>query len=167
MDRVLRSGLAGLFLAAAALATTPPPTNPAWEKLKTLVGEWTGADVRLSYELVSGGTGLLETMNSGHDENMITVYHLDGNRILATHYCSAGNQPRMAAVGLSPDGRRLTFGFVDATNVGADSEVMKGLVVTFESADRLTQSWTSTTRTGKDQVGTFTYSRVRQKPGAR
>jgi hypothetical protein len=171
MKRALRSGFAGVCLAAAvaAFATTPPLANPAWEKLKTLVGDWkgsyTGADahgtgeVRLSYKLVSGGTGLMETMDSGHDENMITIYHLDGSRILATHYCSAGNQPRMAADALSSDGKTLTFRFLDATNVGADREVMQGLVVTFESPDRLTQAWTSRSK-GKDQVGTFTYTRV-------
>jgi hypothetical protein len=169
MNRVLRLGFAGLCLAAAAaaVATAPPVTNPAWDKLKTLVGEWKGAhsgadgsgEVRLSYRLVSGGTGLMESMNSGHDENMVTVYSVDGNRILATHYCSAGNQPRMAAAGLSADGKTLTFRFVDATNVGPDSMVMNGLVVTFEGPDRLTQSWTSHAN-GKDEVGTFTYTRV-------
>ena len=162
-------GVAGLCLAAIAAAATPPAVNPAWDKLKTLVGDWKGSyagadapgmgEVRLSYKLVSGGKSLMETMDSGHDVNMITIYHLDGNRILATHYCSAGNQPRMAASGLSPDGKTLTFRFVDATNVGPDSEVMQGLVVTFEGPDRLAQAWTSRAN-GKDHVGTFTYTRV-------
>ena len=171
MKRALRYGFAGVCLAAAvaALATTPPVANPAWEKLKTLVGDWKGSysgadahgtgEVRLSYRLVSGGTGLMETMDSGHDESMITIYHLDGSRILATHYCSAGNQPRMTADALSSDGKTLTFRFLDATNVGPESEVMQGLVVTFESPDRLTQAWTSRSK-GKDQVGTFTYTRM-------
>ena len=160
-------GIAVFALAAAAFAT--PPSNPGWDKLKTLVGDWkgtyTGADaegmrqVSISYKLVSNGTALMETLDSGHDATMITMYHLDGSRILATHYCSAGNQSRMAASGLSPDGKTLTLRFVDATNVTAESEVMQGVVVSFDGPDRFSQAWTSRAN-GKDHVGTFTYTRV-------
>jgi hypothetical protein len=168
--------IGALVLALAAttlLRAAPPSANPAWEKLKGLVGDWkgtyTGADegaegmgeVRLSYKLVSNGTSLMETMESGHDTNMITMYHVDGKRILATHYCSMGNQPRMAAPGLSANGRTLTFSLVDATNVsGPGAELMQGLVVTFQDADHFSQAWTSRLK-GKDQVGTFQYTRVR------
>jgi hypothetical protein len=161
-----------VFGFAAALGAAPGP-NPAWDKLKTLVGDWKGTysgtdegaqgmgEVRISYELVSNGTTLKETMDSGHDTSMITMYHLDGNRILATHYCSMGNQPRLVASGLGGDGRTLAFSFVDATNVsGPDSELMKGLVVTFQDPDHFTQEWTSRTN-GKEQVGTFRYTRAR------
>ena len=149
-----------LVLGASLSGTEPVAVDPAWEKLKTLVGDWKGTyagadadgmgEVRVSYELVSNGTSLMETLESGPD----------GSRVLATHYCSAGNQPRMAASGLSPDGKTLTFRFVDATNVTPDSEVMQGLVVTFEGPGRFAQAWTSRAK-GKDQVGTFTYTRVR------
>jgi hypothetical protein len=164
-----------LALAALSTASPPPPPNAAWDKLKTLVGDWKGAyagtaegagadgmgEVRISYRLVSNGTTLMETMDSSHDTDMVTMYHVDGTRILATHYCAAGNQSRMAAVGLSPDGRALAFRFVDATNVSPDSEVMQGVVVTFDGPDRFEQIWTSRTGAkGKDQVGTFTYSRM-------
>jgi hypothetical protein len=159
------------LLGIAAPGTTFPETNPAWEKLKTLVGEWKGTyagadaagagEVRISYALVSNGTSLMETMESGHDSSMITMYHVDGSRILATHYCAMGNQPRLAASVLGKNGRTLTFSFVDATNAsGPDAELMKGLVVTFQDPDHFTQQWTSRMG-GKDQVGTFTYSRVR------
>jgi hypothetical protein len=37
---------------------------------------------------------------------------------------------------------------------------MQGLVVTFEGPGRFAQAWTSRAK-GKDQVGTFTYTRVR------
>jgi len=168
------------ILAFAALlpASPPPPPNAAWDKLKTLVGDWKGAyagadesagegadgmgEVRISYRLVSNGTTLMETMDSGHDTSMVTMYHVDGSRILATHYCAVGNQSRMAAAGLSPDGKTLAFRFVDASNVTPDSEVMQGVVVTFDGPDRFEQAWTSRTGAkGQDQVGTFTYARVR------
>ena len=165
--------------AASAFGAGPPSGNPGWEKLKTLVGEWKGTysgadegaagmgEVRLSYRLVSNGTALMETMESGHDAEMITMYAPDGNRILATHYCSIGNQPRLATAGLTGDGTTLTFSLLDATNAaGPDPELMQGLVVRFRDADHFSQAWTSRFE-GKDQVGTFTYTRVPQKPGAR
>jgi hypothetical protein len=170
--------IAVLALAAAmALGTSPPAGNPGWEKLRTLVGEWKGTysgvdaagagEVRLSYKLVSNGTSLMETMESGHDTSMITMYHPDGNRILATHYCSMGNQPRLASAGLTDNGKILKFSLVDATNAaGPDAELMQGLIVTFQDADHFSQTWTSRLK-GKDQVGTFTYTRVPQRPGAR
>ncbi len=175
MKTLSRALVSFLFvLAASHDGVGAPGTNPAWEKLKSLVGEWKGTyagtdagadaagtdEVRISYKLVSNGTSLMETLESGHDSSMVTIYHPDGSRILATHYCSIGNQPRMAATGLSPDGRTLTFRFVDASNVGPDSEVMQGLVVTFEGPDRFAQAWTSRAK-GQDQVGTFSYTRVR------
>ena len=171
MTKTIAAAAVVLVLGASAFGTEPLAVAPAWEKLKTLVGEWkgryTGADsegmgeVRLSYKLVSNGTSLMETMESGHDVNMITMYHLDGNRILATHYCSMGNQPRLATPGLSANGKTLMFSLVDATNVsGPDAELMQGLVVTFQDANHFSQAWTSRLE-GKDQVGTFTYTRVR------
>lgn len=159
-----------LVLSAAASAAGPAD-SAAWDKLKMLVGDWKGVyagpdaegdgTVRISYKLVSNGTGLMETLESGHDTSMITVYHLDGPRIMATHYCVAGNQPRMAASGLSPDGRTLSFAFLDATNVtDPDGELMRSLVIQFQDADHFSQAWTSRAK-GKDHVGTFVYTRVR------
>ena len=35
---------------------------------------------------------------------MATLYHLDGDQLMLTHYCSAGNQPRMRAATVSTEG---------------------------------------------------------------
>jgi hypothetical protein len=93
--------------------------------------------------------------------SMVTVYHPDGARIMATHYCAMGNQPRMAATALGDGGRTLAFSYLDATNVkDPDGEIMRGLVVTFQDADHFSQAWTSRAK-GADHVGTFTYTRVK------
>jgi hypothetical protein len=71
-------------------------TATAFDKLKALAGEWEGKDgegnpLKMSYEVVSGGTAVMEKIHNVHNENMVTLYHQDRNGLLATHYCSIGN----------------------------------------------------------------------------
>lgn len=160
--------VASLLVAAVASAAPDPPapapvTAAGWDRLKSLVGEWEGTvaehpgKVAVSYRLVSNGTSLMETMDvADHSETMITMYAPDGGRIVATHYCSAGNQPRMAAIRI--EGDALDFQFLDVTNVGdASGEVMRTLKVRFQDPDHFQQLWTSRAD-GKDHTGTFTYT---------
>ncbi|MGE5413022.1 MAG: hypothetical protein ACM3NW_02520, partial [Syntrophomonadaceae bacterium] len=129
----------------------------------SLVGDWSGTvegrPVSVSYRLVSNGTALMETLDGGHDGSMITMYTPDGGTILATHYCSAGNQPRMRA-DATKAGKSLDFQFVDVSNVrGSSGAVMRRLVVTFVDANHLDQQWTSRDKDGKEQTSVFAYTR--------
>jgi hypothetical protein len=126
--------LAALIAASAALQAADSKSNPsssnpsssadsAFARLKTLVGEWEGTTssgkVHLSYELVSGGTALLERESSENMPSMVTLYYVDGGRLLLTHYCMIGNQPRMQAKALNPDTGEMDFQFLDATNLAS------------------------------------------------
>ena len=166
LDRMF-SMLAGLLLAATlAMATAAPASNAAWEKMKSLVGEWDGTTthdgmtmpVKISYSLVSGGTSLMERMNAPDDSHdMVTMYHPDGSRVMMTHYCSEGNQPRMRANGSSGD--RIAFDFVDVTGLAnPQAEHMRKLVVKFQDADHFTQEWTHR-KGGNEETGVFKYAR--------
>jgi hypothetical protein len=77
--------------------------------------------------------------------------------LLATHYCAAHNQPRMAMVA-SPAPNQLTFEFVDGTNIRPGDEHMKRVVITFHDADRHDEAWTSQKdgREGPPMVFRFT-----------
>jgi hypothetical protein len=138
------AALAALSLLAAA---PQPKSNPGFEKLKSLVGDWTGktdggSPVTASYKLVSSGTALMETLHPSGEMEMVTLYHPDGERLMMTHYCAAGNQPRMQSEKSSADPKTLSFKFVDATNLsGPNDGHMIGLDVTFEDADHFTQKW--------------------------
>lgn len=161
---------------AAVLAAAPIPamdahsavaTNPGFEKMKSLVGEWAGTvdeggkkmAVTVSYRLVSNGTALEETLKTPDDMDMITMYVADGKNLAMTHYCAEGNQPRMRAAVPAGSVDRLEFHYVDATNLsGAGASHMHGLVVTFKDADHITQAWTHRVD-GKDQTGVFEFAR--------
>ena len=100
--------LAGVT-AYAADAKAGPNTNAAaaFARLKTLEGEWEAetemGKAHLSYELIGGGTALVERFSSEKMPAMLTVYHFNGDRLMLTHYCEAGNQPRMQAGPFNPE----------------------------------------------------------------
>jgi len=156
------SWLLAAVLIAAAIARGDSPASADWEKLKSLVGSWQGTNdghpVSVTYALVSNGTALMENLDGGHDAEMITMYTPDGAAVLATHYCAAGNQPRMRAKA-SADGKSIDFQFVDASNVKDSSEVMRRLVVTFVDANHFDQQWTSRGKDGKEHTSLFRYTR--------
>jgi len=90
-----------------------------FKKLKTLAGSWESDNPKqplsVSFRVTSNGHSILSEMEAPPD-NMVTMYHLDGDRLLMTHYCAAGNQPRMVGK-LLPDDKTVEFDFVDATNL--------------------------------------------------
>ena len=42
-----------------------------------------------------GGSAVTETLFPGTAHEMMSVYHMDGDDLVLTHYCAGGNQPRM------------------------------------------------------------------------
>jgi hypothetical protein len=104
----------------------PSEAQKAFEKLKTLAGSWVGqlttspqepsVDGKLaqfSLRVTSRGHALVHELSvSGIPDHPLTMFYLDGDRLLLTHYCDAGNRPRMVGK-ISPDGKTLEFDFVD------------------------------------------------------
>lgn len=159
-----------LALTTTLMAGTPPGSGKGsahLEKLKSLVGDWKGTDkdgkpVSISYRMVSDGKSLMETIGMGeHKENMVTIYHLDGENLMLTHYCSAGNQPRMRVTKTS-DENKLGFSFMDVTNVSSpDDAHMRSVVFTFKDHEHFSQEWTMRSK-GKDAPPVvFTFERAK------
>ena len=159
--RVAHALALSILAADVAAAAGQPPSG--WDEMKSLAGSWKGTaegkPVSVQYALVSNGTALMETLDGDHDVTMVTMYTPDGASILATHYCAAGNQPRMRAKA-STDGRSLAYEFVDVSNAAGTSEVMRRLVVTFVDADHFRQTWTSRAADGKEHSSVFEYTRT-------
>ena len=141
---------------------------PSFDKLKLLVGTWKGKtedgkDVTVSYKVVSAGTSIMETLDMAENkEAMVTMYHADGNKLMMTHYCSMGNQPRMRTAGLSKDGNTLAFSFVDISNTSSkDDSYMKKLVFTFKDDDHFSQEWTMHMKGNQSHPSTFQFERAK------
>jgi len=97
-------------------AAEQTPAEAAFERLKSLAGTWeTRGDNKqagvATYTVTGGGQVVLEVM-----DGMATAYHLDKGTLMMTHYCGAGNQPRMKAVTIGKDGRHIAFQMFDITN---------------------------------------------------
>lgn len=148
--------LCAVAFLATSLQAAPPNSKraPEFERLKSLEGAWEGdgsdgTPAHFSYKVVSAGSVVMETIDhSDMPEMMVTMYHLDGDNLMMTHYCSAGNQPRMRLVSSTPAG--LTFEMYDATNLPSkDDAHMRKLVISWTDKDHITADWTMS-KGGKD-----------------
>ena len=169
--------IANLLLASAAAHAAdgqPISSRPdtamdsagAFARLKTLAGEWradTGVSkAKVTYESIAGGTSVVEREELGKMPVMITVYHMDGDRLMLEHYCAAGNQPRMEARSFSPETGELRFRFLDATNLrGKDAAHMHNATFHLVDNDHFTAAWELYEGGRSKSVENFEYTRVK------
>lgn len=143
-----RIAVATLAVLAALLAAAQSGPQKSFDQMKSLVGAWQGTTaqgepVQVDYRVTSGGVLMSEIQSQmkGQHEDMISMIHMDGGRLLLTHYCAVGNQPRMLA-SASSDGKTITFAFLDATNLATpDAGHMQRVVFTFIDANHHTEQW--------------------------
>jgi len=145
---VLALGVLALVSSPALAAGAPdgPNAAAAFERLKGLVGEWeavqaNGQKATSRFEVIAAGSALLER-ETGMGSEMITLYHLDGDRLLLTHYCMAGNQPRMRLNAFDPATGELAFEFLDATGLpNPAAGHMRRARFWLEAANRYSTQW--------------------------
>lgn len=117
----------------------------AFARLKILVGQWEAdsshGKVHSSYELIAGGSVLVERMSVPGEGEMLTTYHLDGEQLVLTHYCMAGNQPRMVADRYDPATGNLQFAFSGASNLKPGAGHMHDATFELISEDRYDARW--------------------------
>jgi hypothetical protein len=163
---------APLLVAIACSAFAQAPSQPAalsFDRLKALAGDWVDVDgsfgpkdkVVVSYRVTGGGNAVLETLFAGTPQEMVSVYSKDGSHVVLTHFCAAGNQPRMRAT--SGDGASLTFAFDGGGNLDAtkDAHMHEGRIE-FLGPDRVRAQWIGWTA-GKPSAHSPTFNLERRK----
>ncbi len=118
-----------------------------WE-IKDENGAWVPASV---FKVSSNGSVVREIMFPGTAHEMTNLYHMDGTDAVVTHYCAAGNQPRMVATDITqtPDGPAIAYEFESVSNLRPEhAHVMGSLRVVFLDNDHIRQEWTSTDQSG-------------------
>jgi hypothetical protein len=108
-------------LALTAAAAEPITPRAAFTQLQTLVGEWEGKTekgraLKVSYRLTANNTVLIETWTLGPQRESLTLYHMDNENLISTHYCPVGNQPRLRFKE-GGSASLFAFEFVSATNL--------------------------------------------------
>jgi hypothetical protein len=151
--RSVRAVAVLLVLFAAASSWAQSDAQKALDRFKSMVGTWTGKDAQghpseVTYRLMAGGTSVMAESLMG-DEAMTSMFYVDRDRLLMTHFCPSNNQPRMKAT-ISPDGKTVSFDFLDATNLASpQAGHMHRAVYAFVDADHYSEDWTWK-REGKD-----------------
>ena len=124
----------------------------AFQQFTSLAGDWDGTSTAgwsgsATYSIIGRGSAVLSSSrhsaHPGGEEAMATAYHLDGDRLLLTHYCVARNQPRLVATTVANGGRRIEFTFLDGTNLPSrHTGHMDRVVFEFHDHSRFTSRWT-------------------------
>ncbi|HTM37909.1 MAG TPA: hypothetical protein VL156_14250 [Terriglobales bacterium] len=138
----------------------PSEAQKSFTELKTLAGSWKGqvtinppmpdmgnSNVEVSWRITSRGNALVHEMKEDGKpsdptkyDNPVTMFYLDGNRLLLTHYCDAGNRPRMVAR-TSPDGKTVEFDFLDVSGSTSYGH-MQHAVFTMVDENHHLEDWT-------------------------
>lgn len=152
--RSLRFVLAAILIALSTVAFAQSDAQKSFDQLKALAGSWEGRvttvpthpeidgkTMQVTLRVTSMGNALLHEMTgAGRPDDPITMLYLDGDRLLLTHYCDAGNRPRMTGK-TSPDGKTVDFEFLDDTG-NMQYGHMHHAMFTPIDANHHTEEWT-------------------------
>jgi len=141
-----------MLLSAGALAQSD--AKKEFENLKTLAGSWQGVltttpptpevqgkAVQLSLRVTSMGNAIMHEMHvDGRPDDPITMLYMDGDRLMLTHYCDAGNRPRMVAKD-SADGKSVEFELLDVAGSTQYGHMHHSLITKIDD-NHHTEDWT-------------------------
>ena len=157
----LRCLMPVVLIALSAVSFAQSNAQKSFTQLKSLAGAWEGPvkvdppmaemttdkPLHVSMRVTSRGNALIHEMQEAGTpedptkyDHPVTTFYLDSDRLLLTHYCDAGNRPRMIAKS-TPDGKKIEFDFLD---VAGDLQYghMQHAVFTIVDADHHTEDWT-------------------------
>ncbi len=155
-----RIALSVLFVLIAAVAFAQTDAEKSFDRLKTLAGTWeahvttvppqpemgNGTITQVTMRVTSRGNALEHEIKQAVTpddptkyDHPLTMFYLDSDRLLLTHYCDAGNRPRMVAR-TSPDGKTVEFAFLDVAG-STQYGHMHHAVFTFVDANHHTEDW--------------------------
>jgi len=152
-----------VIVVSASMVVAQSDGHKSFDLLKGLEGNWAGKNsqgqpIQVTFRMTAGGSALMSEILGRGPENMITMFHMDGDRLLMTHYCGAGNQPRMKVS--SSDAKSVGFEFMDGTNIGPGDGHMQRVTFTQPDANHHVEEWIFLDH-GKEMKEVFTLARAK------
>ena len=149
--------IAYFALASAAVLQGDTPQTAdlaAFDQLKSLAGNWeatvpTGIQ-KAHFELIADNSVLASRLSGGMPHDMHTMIHMDGSRLMLTHYCAMHNQPRMLLVP-GDDPKKLVFKFKDGTNIAPGDGHMNRVAFIIDGPNHHIEEWTYLAK-GKEET---------------
>lgn len=157
-------------IASEPKGTDAIDTASIFSALRNLVGYWNGINeagnpVSIRYAMTANDTVLVEQWFFHNDMEAMTLYHPDGERLIATHYCPIGNQPRLELHRQLEDGT-LEFEFQSATNLpNEDSAHEHAFDLRIIDADTILRNETYVENGVAESNGTTFYRNSQQTDG--
>lgn len=157
----LRSVLTFTLAVLSTMAFAQSDAQKSFTSLKSLAGTWqgpvtvdppqaemgNGSVIKASLRVTSRGNALVHEMNDPTKaddptryDHPVTMFYVDNDKLILTHYCDAGNRPRMAAR-TSADGKKVEFDFLDVSG-GTQYGHMDHAVFTIIDDNHHTEDWT-------------------------
>ncbi len=158
---VVLMALSTVVFAQSDAQRSQSDAQKSFDKLKSLAGSWEGRVttlppqsemgdgtlMQISLRVTSRGNALVHEMKEAGTpddptryDHPVTMFYLDSDRLLLTHYCDAGNRPRMVAR-TPADGKTVEFDFIDVAG-GTQFGHMHHAVLTLIDANHHTEDWT-------------------------
>jgi len=143
MRNVLRhSWILVVFILLTALVVSG---ETQFEKLKSLEGEWQGsaADgnlMNVEYRIISGGTAVMEIARIRDNKDLLTVYFVDGDDLMLTHFGENGIPQRMKWDKQGQE--KLVFRNADSAHrLSRQNGADRKLILSWIDPYRVTQEW--------------------------
>lgn len=127
----------------------PAEAKELFNRIARLEGRWRGKSTKgwtdeVKVNAIAGRSAVVfDSFDAHQDERMLTLFTMDGDELVLTHFCAAGNQPRLRAEQVSIDGTTVWFRFVEGGNMASrDLGHMDALRLSFRPDGGFTEQWT-------------------------
>jgi len=136
------------FIAMPMRAGEPMKAADAFQALKGLAGKWSGSMMTPDgpagseeYRVTACGSAVMLVQFPQSEHEMITMFTIDGNDLIATHYCSGQNQPTMKLNPAKSTPNDLVFDFVHLSGAQRDFYIHDAHIKI--AGDKLEETWNS------------------------
>lgn len=127
-------------------------------RIAALEGDWEMADeegqpvLASTFSVTAAHSAVREIMFPGDDHEMTNLYHMDGPDLVITHYCAAGNQPRMVAseAHQTEEGAVYYFDFESVSNLRDEhTHYMGNMTLIILNDGTIREEWRAYDRQGE------------------